>query len=110
MNTDLPGSQDANDMQAMVYKYDQLHRLVQARSLRAYTTSFTHRSASAVTVNAYDANYTYDGNGNLLTLQRRNAAAAIQEDGALRKCPVDIFSDGPGCRGGPTDTMPTPTN
>ena len=80
MNTDLPGSQDPNDMQAMVYKYDQLHRLVQARSLRAYTTSFTTRPASAATVNAYDANYTYDGNGNLLTLQRRNAAAAIQDN------------------------------
>jgi len=62
MNTDLPGSQDQYDMQAMVYKYDQLHRLVQARSLRAYTTSFTHRNPSATTVNAYDANYTYDGN------------------------------------------------
>ena len=53
LNTDLPGSQDANDMQAMVYKYDQLHRLVQARSLRAYTTSFTSRSASST--GAYDA-------------------------------------------------------
>jgi len=78
MNTDLPGSQDPNDMQAMVYKYDQLHRLVQARSLRAYTTSFTSRTASST--GAYDANYTYDGNGNLLTLQRRNAAAAIQDN------------------------------
>lgn len=60
MNTDLPGSQDPNDMQAMVYKYDQLHRLVQARSLREYTTSFTSRTASST--GAYDANYTYDGN------------------------------------------------
>jgi len=78
MNTDLPGSQDPNDMQAMVYKYDQLHRLVQARSLREYTTSFTSRTASST--GAYDANYTYDGKGNLLTLQRRNAAAAIQDN------------------------------
>ncbi|WP_339869279.1 RHS repeat-associated core domain-containing protein [uncultured Algoriphagus sp.] len=78
MNTELAGSQDQYDMQAMVYKYDQLHRIVQARSLREYTTSFTSRTAS--TAKAYDATYTYDANGNLLTLQRRNAAAALQDN------------------------------
>lgn len=78
MNTDLPGSSDLYDMQAMVYKYDQLHRIVQARSLREYTTNFVSRSAT--TSKAYDATYTYDGNGNLLTLQRRNAAAALQDN------------------------------
>ncbi|OOG76500.1 hypothetical protein B0E43_08415 [Algoriphagus sp. A40] len=80
MNTELAGSQDQYDMQAMVYKYDQLHRIVQARSLRAYTsgTGFTTRATTNSL--AYDAGYTYDGNGNLLTLQRRNAAAAIQDN------------------------------
>lgn len=62
----------------MVYKYDQLNRIVRARSLREYTTSF--KSRTAATVNAYDATYTYDANGNLLTLQRRNATAAIQDN------------------------------
>jgi YD repeat-containing protein len=78
MNTELAGSQDQYDMQAMVYKYDQLHRIVQARSLREYTTNF--KSRTAATAKAYDATYTYDANGNLLTLQRRNAAASIQDN------------------------------
>ncbi|EOZ96875.1 ATP binding protein [Indibacter alkaliphilus LW1] len=78
MNTELAGSQDTYDMQAMVYKYDQLNRIVQSRSLREYTTSFVSRTAAAA--KAYDATYTYDGNGNLLTLQRRNGAAAIQDN------------------------------
>ncbi|WP_192350836.1 RHS repeat-associated core domain-containing protein [Algoriphagus sp. Y33] len=78
MNTELAGSQDQYDMQAMLYKYDQLHRIVLARSLREYTTNFTTRTAA--TAKAYDANYTYDGNGNLLTLKRNDSGASLLHD------------------------------
>ncbi|MDR7130070.1 RHS repeat-associated protein [Algoriphagus sp. 4150] len=78
MNTELAGSQDQYDMQAMLYKYDQLHRIVQARSLREYTTNFTTRTAA--TAKAYDATYTYDANGNLLTLKRNDSQASLLHD------------------------------
>jgi hypothetical protein len=67
MSTDLPGL-GSNRMQAMVYGYDQLHRIVQARSLTEYgTTGYGERGD---TVKRYDVDYSYDANGNLLTLQR----------------------------------------
>jgi RHS repeat-associated protein len=56
-------------MQAMMYKYDQLHRIVMNRSLTTYTTSgFSTRSG----IKPYDEDFSYDANGNILTLQRRD--------------------------------------
>lgn len=58
-STDLPGL-GSNRMQAMVYDYDQLHRIVQARSLTAYgSTGYIQRGTGA---EAYDVDYTYDAN------------------------------------------------
>ncbi len=85
MNTELAGSVDQYDMQAMLYKYDQLHRIVQARSLREYTTNFTSRTATSA--RAYDADYSYDGNGNLLTLKRRDSGASLLHDYAYEYYP-----------------------
>ncbi len=80
MNTDLPGLENNKRMQAMVYSYDQLHRIVQARSLTDYSqgNGYTSRDENP---SPYDVDYTYDPN----------------EGRALRKCPVDIFSLEPGC-------------
>ena len=48
MNTDLPGLGESERMQAMVYGYDQLHRIVQARSLSgSQSTGFDSRSPGA---------------------------------------------------------------
>lgn len=81
MNTDLPGL-GSNRMQAMVYGYDQLHRIVQARSLTEYgSAGFEERVDAA---RPYDVDYSYDAN----------------EDRALRIAPVEQFSEGPVCRGG----------
>jgi len=84
MQTDLKKiGQDAGSrvkgVQAMVYKYDQLHRIVQSRSLTSYTagSGFAARTGSPA---AYDEDFSYDANGNLLTLQSRNEAAALQDD------------------------------
>lgn len=59
-------------MQAMMYKYDQLHRITKSQSLTNYSSQsgFAARSAGA---NPYDETYTYDGNGNILTLDRMDA-------------------------------------
>ena len=81
MQTNLPGlkQQGIDPQQAMLYEYDQLNRLVQAQSLRNFSEAggFAARTASP---EAFDANYAYDANGNLLTLQRRNVQAALQDD------------------------------
>lgn len=73
----------ANDrtkgMQGMLYKYDQLNRIMQGRSLTNYnaTTGF---DAHGVNPSAYDENYTYDPNGNILTLSRRDELASVKDD------------------------------
>lgn len=84
MITDLKkiGQQKAarvKGMQAEMYRYDQLHRLVQGRSLTTYTATggFGTRTASPA---AYDEDFSYDGNGNLLTLKRRDNLAALADD------------------------------
>ena len=66
-------------MQAMLYRYDQLNRIVSARGLTDYQagTGFVSRSSAP---SAYDTEYTYDANGNLGTLRRYDAQGALQDD------------------------------
>ncbi|WP_439481623.1 hypothetical protein [Cyclobacterium plantarum] len=85
MSTDLPSLGESDRMQAMVYGYDQLHRIVGARSLSTYGQNGLTRTDAT---DKYDTYYSYDPN----------------EDRPLRKCPVDIFREGPGCRAGLTRT------
>lgn len=62
------------------YKYDQLNRI---RENNAYLSSDMHtaNSWSGITgTDAYKGSYTYDANGNLLTLQRRGAAGTLKDD------------------------------
>jgi RHS repeat-associated protein len=69
-------------VQAMQYNYDQLHRIVRSRSLGGYDPNRDDNSFASRTIApaAYDEDYTYDANGNILTLQRRNELAALQDD------------------------------
>jgi RHS repeat-associated protein len=83
MITDLAKIGDINHdrtkgMQAMLYEYDQLHRLVTSRSLTNYNgaNGFAARGATG----AYDEDYTYDPNGNILTLTRRDGQGNIADD------------------------------
>ncbi|BDD12867.1 hypothetical protein FUAX_52990 (plasmid) [Fulvitalea axinellae] len=76
MVTDLPyaGEQDGareKGVQGMLYRYDQLNRLVKARSLSGYAAA-TGAFAAREAVMPYDTDYSYDANGNILTLERRN--------------------------------------
>jgi len=83
METDLSAIASAKadrtkGMQAMMYRYDQLHRIVKSRSLTNYsaTNGFTVRP----TTSAYDEDYSYDPNGNILTLNRNDEAATLKDD------------------------------
>jgi len=83
METDLAnfGKADADradGMQGMVYRYDQLNRIFRSRSLKNYDplNGFPARTADG----AYDENYTYDPNGNILTLQRRDDKATLKDN------------------------------
>jgi RHS repeat-associated protein len=62
----------AKGMQAMLYQYDQLHRIVKSRSLTNYVVGSGFSSRTAVSNAAYDENFSYDGNGNIQTLTRRD--------------------------------------
>jgi len=86
MTTDLAKIGEVNasrvkGMQAMLYRYDQLHRIKKSQSLTAYTSGsgFATRTATPA---AYDENYSYDANGNILTLQRYdgNTPATLMDD------------------------------
>jgi RHS repeat-associated protein len=84
MVTNLPElGRQANDaskgMQAMLYSYDQLNRISAASSLTSYVAG-TGFGARTTTPEAYDTRYSYDANGNLLTLQRWNEQVALQDD------------------------------
>ncbi len=85
MVTDLPSlgqptGQREKGMQGMLYQYDQLNRIRSAKSLDTYTAAqgFAARAGSAN--KAYDTDYNYDPNGNLITLGRRNENAALEDD------------------------------
>lgn len=66
-------------MQAMMYKYDQLHRIIRSRAFSNYIpgTGFNGRAEVPF---AYDEDFSYDANGNLLTLKRRDNLNALSDD------------------------------
>ncbi|MBD2769223.1 hypothetical protein IC235_15130 [Hymenobacter sp. BT664] len=85
MVTDLPklgelANNRTKGMQGMLYQYDQLNRIVQSRSLTSYQAGSGFGARASGSAGAYDEDYSYDGNGNLLTLQRRDETAALQDD------------------------------
>jgi hypothetical protein len=69
------GNRDAG-VQVMQYTYDQLNRIVRGRS-RTYNGDLVTRTTAPA---AYDEDYTYDANGNILTLLRRDQAAAVLDN------------------------------
>ena len=84
MVTDLPeiGRQQNNpakSMQAMLYGYDQLNRITAAKSLTVYNPGSGFAQRTSLT-EAYDVDYSYDANGNLLTLQRMDEQGALMDD------------------------------
>jgi len=62
--------------QAMLYKYDQLNRITKSRSLAFGDNAYAARSGDQ----KYDEDYSYDANGNILTLNRKDDKAAVMDD------------------------------
>lgn len=77
------GAVRENGVQGMIYKYDQLNRIVQSRGLRfvkpGATAEFEARAAGT-TPSMHDELFTYDANGNITTLKRYNENGSIQDD------------------------------
>ncbi|PGH38679.1 MAG: hypothetical protein CRN43_13620, partial [Candidatus Nephrothrix sp. EaCA] len=62
--------------QAMLYKYDQLNRITKSKSLAFGNNAYAARSGEQ----KYDEDYSYDANGNILTLNRKDDKAAVMDD------------------------------
>ena len=60
----------------MLYKYDQLNRITKSRSLAFGNGNYAARSGEQ----KYDEDYSYDANGNILTLKRHDDKAAVMDD------------------------------
>lgn len=84
MTTDLAKIGEINNdrtkgMQTMLYRYDQLHRIKKSQSLTTYAAG-SGFAARTTTPGAYDEQYSYDANGNIMTLQRYNSQASLLDD------------------------------
>ncbi len=73
--------QQPNNVQGlrrMSYRYDQLNRLVAGYNFFSDGQgNWQNRTIGNIAAYAYDATFSYDGNGNILTLQRAGATAAL---------------------------------
>jgi RHS repeat-associated protein len=66
-------------MQGMIYQYDQLNRIVKTRSHTIYkTTGYDPRLET--TASPYDEDFSYDANGNFLTLKRKDNTGVLTDD------------------------------
>ena len=73
-------SHNLNPARAYVYQYDQLHRIQQMRQWDyGITTNWNVVNVDATKMD-YATDYTYDGNGNVLTLDRYDEAGAIMDE------------------------------
>ena len=89
-NTAITSSTPANnftplDLQLKTFRYDQLNRITKMRTLNEanpnlYIQGNTANTWTASLTNAYKEDYTYDANGNIRTLNRNSADAALNYD------------------------------
>lgn len=76
---DVP-SGPAMAIQMGVYRYDQLNRLVSARTFRASGLAASNNWSTASETQEYKSTYTYDQNGNLKTLLRNGGSSNLNMD------------------------------
>lgn len=67
------GAQIGHELQAMSYKYDQLHRIKEAKAHALSGSAWALKTQNGI--ESYASTYTYDGNGNLQKLTRNSADA-----------------------------------
>ncbi len=74
---DQPGPNGGlNAYRSAAYNYDQLNRLVATANFNNFDVT-NNKYTTPLTANAYNEQFTYDDNGNILTLQRKDDAAAV---------------------------------
>lgn len=66
--------------QGYAYQYDQLSRLAQMRAFRNFNQAANSFQSGGGTPDAYAENFTYDANGNILTLSRNGAPGNLNMD------------------------------
>ena len=72
----MDNNEDYIDLQAANYSYDQLNRIT---GMNGYTNLTTSNYLGATT-GQYNTNYSYDRNGNLITLNRKEESNAAMDD------------------------------
>lgn len=65
--------------QAAMYSYDELNRLVLAKTYQGFSLTNNRFNNTALT-DDYKESFSYDANGNLLTLKRYTSAATLMDD------------------------------
>ena len=79
MRYDAPGVNPPFEL-GMVYTYDQLYRLNTSRSYAVYPVGNAFSWTGITTGNNWNTDYTYDANGNIKTLKRRDHQANMMDD------------------------------
>src|SRR6218665_855231 len=74
--TNCSASKLRDGKQAMLYKYDQLNRITKSRSLAFGSNAYAARSGDQ----KYDEDYSYNVDGGLTSLQRRDEIAQLKND------------------------------
>ncbi len=77
---DVPNSGIQMGIQMGVYRYDQMNRLVGARTFRASGLAASNSWTGITETPEYASTYSYDANGNLTHLQRNGSAANLNMD------------------------------
>lgn len=77
---DVPNSGIQMGIQMGVYRYDQMNRLVGARTFRASGLAASNSWTGVAETSEYKSTYNYDANGNLTKLQRNGGAANLNMD------------------------------
>lgn len=67
-------------IQMGVYRYDQLNRLISARTFRASGLAASNNWSTAAEIQEYKSAYSYDMNGNLKTLLRNGGSSNLNMD------------------------------
>lgn len=79
MATTIMGQNDAPEAQGTAYTYDKLNRI---KRMQAYANFDLTNNAwlSSGATSSYSSAYTYDNNGNIINLQRKNRAGVLFDD------------------------------
>ena len=77
---DVPGAVTPMAIQMGLYRYDQMNRLVSARTFRASGLAASNSWSGITETQEYKSTYSYDPNGNLIHLRRNGGASNINMD------------------------------